>query len=74
MGIHAWAIMIMEGVIYEREGEDIHHKMHIQLIKAAVELQNERHRIMGAGADNAHKVKGAWCMRWWRIIWMRLRK
>jgi len=56
MGIHARAIMIMEGVIYEREGEDIHHKMHIQ---AAAELQSERHGIMGAGADNAHKVKGA---------------
>jgi len=46
MGIHAWAMMMMEGVIYEG-GEDIDHKVRIHLMEAAVEFQNEWREIMG---------------------------
>jgi len=73
MGIHAWTMMMMKGEIYEGEGEDIDHKVRIHLMEAAVEFQNEGREIMGAGTDNAHRVKGAlWCIRWYRIIRMRL--
>ena len=57
MGIHAWTMMMMEGEIYEGEGEDIDHKVRIHLMEAAVEFQNEGREIMGAGTDNAHRVK-----------------
>lgn len=33
--------------------------MRVQLMEAEVELRNERHKIMGAGADNTYILKEA---------------
>jgi len=40
-----------EGVIYEGEGEDIDHKVRIQLMEIKVELQSEGHEGPCGGCD-----------------------
>ena len=50
--------MVMEGVFDEVVEEDKDYKVPIQLMEAEVEFQNEVHRMMGAGTDNPHKLKG----------------
>jgi len=52
------AMTSMEGVLDEGEGEDKDHNAPIQLMEAEIEFQSERHAMMGAGADNLHKLEG----------------
>jgi len=49
-------MIVMEGMLNEKEVGDKDYKVCIQLMEAEVEFQSEEHEI--TVADNEHKLKG----------------